>query len=588
MPNRKKQRKNHATPSRSPSPQHQPQSVVVNVGSSYRNDERAPLLRETSPARSRCDSHTEHHFQGAEVIRDVVVGLSDGLTVPFALTAGLASLGNSRFVVLAGMAEIVAGAISMGLGGYLAGKSEIEHYESEYAREQREVIELPEREEEEILEIFEPYELDRKALQPLLDILKANPVKWVEFMMKYELNLEKPDASRVWVSALTIGGSYFMGGLVPLIPYMLIEDSLTALLYSIGCTLLVLLVFGYVKGRLVGVSSPVRSAFEMMIVGAVASGAAFGIAKAMPQPESFRFFVNKKKLSSKSTMAADSSRSTFVTADSSASVFVNDSIVVNVDAKIQDRSVVSKQPPLPPMPAAKAVSVVDSHLEPHFGGAEIVRDIVVGLSDGLTVPFALTAGLASLGNSRFVVLAGMAEIVAGSISMGLGGYLAGRSEIEHYESEYAREQKEIIEVPEKEEAEIMEIFEPYGMSKESITPLLNVLKANPTQWVEFMMKYELNLEKPDGSRVWISALTIGGSYFIGGLVPLIPYMCVQDSYTALYISIGCTLLVLFIFGFVKGKVVGVASPLRSALEMMIVGGVASGAAFGIAKAMPQP
>ncbi|KAI9333667.1 VIT family-domain-containing protein [Obelidium mucronatum] len=293
-PDRKNKRKK--SPSRPQSPQHQvPQSVVLNMSSSNDREttpllqhEHSPARRSANPSPSRSvDSHDEPHFEGAEIIRDVVVGLSDGLTVPFALTAGLASLGNSRFVVLAGMAEIVAGAISMGLGGYLAGKSEIEHYESEYAREQKEVIELPEREEEEIIELFEPYELDRTALQPLLDVLKANPDKWVEFMMKYELNLEKPDPSRVWVSALTIGGSYFMGGLVPLIPYMIIEDSYTALYYSIVSTLLVLLVFGFVKGKLVGVNSPVRSALEMMIVGAAASGAAFWIAKAMPQPESF-------------------------------------------------------------------------------------------------------------------------------------------------------------------------------------------------------------------------------------------------------------------------------------------------------------
>ncbi|KAI8609021.1 VIT family-domain-containing protein, partial [Chytriomyces sp. MP71] len=159
----------------------------------------------------------------------------------------------------------------------------------------------------------------------------------------------------------------------------------------------------------------------------------------------------------------------------------------------------------------ETASVCDSHLEAHFGGAEIVRDMVVGLSDGLTVPFALTAGLASLGNSRFVVLAGMAEIVAGAISMGLGGYLAGRSEIEHYDSEYAREEKEVRDVPHREEQEICEIFEPYGLDRDALEPLLNGLKANPTQWVEFMMRYELNLEKPDASRTWISALTIGGS-----------------------------------------------------------------------------
>ncbi|KAJ3071273.1 hypothetical protein HDU98_005583 [Podochytrium sp. JEL0797] len=243
--------------------------------------------------------------------------------------------------------------------------------------------------------------------------------------------------------------------------------------------------------------------------------------------------------------------------------------------------------PMPFKPAA-VPSMVDSHAEPHFGGAEIIRDVVVGLSDGLTVPFALTAGLASLGNSRFVVLAGMAEIVAGAISMGLGGYLAGRSEIEHYDSEYAREEREVRDVPEKEEAEILEIFEPYGLDQEAIQPLLNKLKANPTEWVEFMMKYELNLEKPEWSRTWISALTIGGSYFCAGLVPLVPYMVVAEATTALYISVGCTLFVLLVFGYVKAILIGVNTPIRSAIEMMFVGACAGGAAYGIAKAMPQP
>ncbi|KAI8618007.1 VIT family-domain-containing protein [Chytriomyces sp. MP71] len=233
-------------------------------------------------------------------------------------------------------------------------------------------------------------------------------------------------------------------------------------------------------------------------------------------------------------------------------------------------------------------SSADLHLEPHFAGAEVVRDVVVGLSDGLTVPFALTAGLASLGDSRFVVLAGMAEIVAGCISMGLGGYLAGRSEIEHYDAEEAREWDEVRNVPEREEEEIMEIFEPYGLTESDLQPLLTKLKANPHEWVEFMMKYELNLEKPDKSRLWISALTIGGSYFMGGLVPLFPYMVIPNANTAFYVSIGSTLAVLFVFGFVKAKLLGVNRAWMSALEMMIVGAVASGAAYGIAKAMPQP
>ncbi|KAJ3110219.1 hypothetical protein HK100_003113 [Physocladia obscura] len=235
-----------------------------------------------------------------------------------------------------------------------------------------------------------------------------------------------------------------------------------------------------------------------------------------------------------------------------------------------------------------SVEELNIHEEPHFTGADVVRDIVVGLSDGLTVPFALTAGLSSLGDSRFVVIAGMAEIVAGCISMGLGGYLAGRSEIEHYYAEEAREWEEVHTVPEQEEEEIFEIFEPYGIEREDIQPLVRRLKERPEIWVEFMMKYELNLDKPDSSRLWISALTIGASYFMGGIVPLFPYLVISNANIAFYVSIGGTLVALFIFGYVKAGIMGVEQKMKSAFEMMIVGAAASGAAFGIAKAMPTP
>ncbi|KAJ1552548.1 hypothetical protein HK405_010911, partial [Cladochytrium tenue] len=204
-------------------------------------------------------AHDEPHFAGAEIVRDVIVGLSDGLTVPFALAAGLASLGSSRIVVTAGFAEIVAGAISMGLGGYLAGKSEIEHYESEREREFREVAEIPEEEEQEIVDIFAPYGLDRKACEPMLVLLRANPEKWVDFMMKFELSLERPDSSRSWISAVTIGSSYFIGGLVPLIPYIMNDDAMAAFYISIVMTLSVLLAFGYAKAIVLGVRNPVSS-----------------------------------------------------------------------------------------------------------------------------------------------------------------------------------------------------------------------------------------------------------------------------------------------------------------------------------------
>ncbi|KAJ3196595.1 hypothetical protein HK101_008387 [Irineochytrium annulatum] len=179
-----------------------------------------------------------------------------------------------------------------------------------------------------------------------------------------------------------------------------------------------------------------------------------------------------------------------------------------------------------------------------------MRDIIIGLSDGLTVPFALAAGLASLNSSKLVITAGMAEIVAGSISMGLGGYLAGNSELEHYDAERKRELLEVATLPKKEEREIVELFEPYGMSRKDVEPLLLRLKSNPELWVDFMMRFELALDRPDKKRSYISALTIGISYFLGGLVPLIPYMAVSDAAHAFFISIGTTLIVLLVFGYV--------------------------------------
>ncbi|KAI8912486.1 Ccc1 family [Gorgonomyces haynaldii] len=229
----------------------------------------------------------------------------------------------------------------------------------------------------------------------------------------------------------------------------------------------------------------------------------------------------------------------------------------------------------------------NSHKEPHFGNAEIVRDIIVGLSDGLTVPFALAAGLASLDNSRLVVTAGIAEIVAGSISMGLGGFLAGKSEIEHYDCEREREEYEVEHMPEREEEEIHEIFEEYGVQRETLNPLVEYLKSNPSIWVDFMMKFELGLERPNSNRTWISALTIGLSYFLGGLVPLIPYFFLQDAKIALYVSIGVTCLALFVFGYAKAAVLGVGKKLNSALQMTFTGIVAGACAYFIAHAIPQ-
>lgn len=230
-------------------------------------------------------------------------------------------------------------------------------------------------------------------------------------------------------------------------------------------------------------------------------------------------------------------------------------------------------------------SVDSSHNEPHFGNAEIIRDCIVGLSDGLTVPFALAAGLASLNNSRLVIIAGAAEVVAGSISMALGGFLAGLSEIEHYDSERKREIWEVDNLPNREEAETYEIFEPYGIGRKELEPLIKKFRQDKETWVDFMMKFELNLERPEASRSWISALTIGISYFCGGLVPLIPYVFITAASTALIVSAVITIIALFVFGYVKSKLLGNTKPLIGAIQMTIVGALAAGAAYGIARAI---
>jgi VIT1/CCC1 family predicted Fe2+/Mn2+ transporter len=230
---------------------------------------------------------------------------------------------------------------------------------------------------------------------------------------------------------------------------------------------------------------------------------------------------------------------------------------------------------------------VGSHDEPHFGNADIVRDIIIGLSDGLTVPFALAAGLSTLESSRIVLTAGIAEVVAGSISMALGGYLAGLSEIEHYDSERKREQWEIIHLPHREEQEIVEIFEPYGLPKQSLEPLMDHLRRNTEIWVDFMMKFELNLERPEPSRSYISALTIGSSYFLGGVVPLFPYAIFANANTALMVSAITTVCALFIFGFVKARLLGQGKPFLSAIQMAFIGSVAAASAYGVAQLIPQ-
>jgi VIT1/CCC1 family predicted Fe2+/Mn2+ transporter len=207
------------------------------------------------------------------------------------------------------------------------------------------------------------------------------------------------------------------------------------------------------------------------------------------------------------------------------------------------------------------------------------------MSDGLTVPFALAAGLSgAVASSGIVVTAGLAEIAAGAIAMGLGGYLAAKSDAEHYVSEKRREQTEVAEIPEEEMEEVAQVFRSYGLTREQVAPVVHALSERPKAWVDFMMRFELGLEEPKPERARTSALTIGGAYVAGGFIPLAPYMLISTAHVALLVSIVVTLAALFIFGFVKGRFT-TAKPLRSALETALVGSLAAGAAFLIAKAI---
>jgi VIT1/CCC1 family predicted Fe2+/Mn2+ transporter len=225
--------------------------------------------------------HTERHFTAGEVVRDIVIGMSDGLTVPFALAAGLSgAVATSNIIITAGFAEIAAGSIAMGLGGYLAAKSDAEHYYSEREREKREVIEIPEEEMEEVATVFRGYGLTDAEIAPIVEGLSQRPRAWVDFMMRYELGLERPDPRRALTSAVTIAGAYIAGGLIPLSPYLLVATASTALIVSVFVTLAALIVFGYIKGRFTG-TRPVRSAMQTMLIGGLAAAVAFAIARAI-------------------------------------------------------------------------------------------------------------------------------------------------------------------------------------------------------------------------------------------------------------------------------------------------------------------
>lgn len=223
------------------------------------------------------------------------------------------------------------------------------------------------------------------------------------------------------------------------------------------------------------------------------------------------------------------------------------------------------------------------HIERHFTASDTVRDIVIGMSDGLTVPFALAAGLSGAAAATSVVVtAGLAEIAAGSIAMGLGGYLAARTDAEHYVAERNRELAETEKMPEAESEEVATVFRQYGLSDEQIAPVVAAIRSEPSRWVDFMMRFELGLEAPDPARARQSALTIALSYIAGGLIPLSPYILLGTLQSALLVSVGLTLAALFLFGFFKGRFTAV-SPWRGGGQTVLVGGLAAGVAFILAR-----
>ncbi len=225
------------------------------------------------------------------------------------------------------------------------------------------------------------------------------------------------------------------------------------------------------------------------------------------------------------------------------------------------------------------------HIERHFTGSATVRDLVIGMADGLTVPFALAAGLSgAVDTTRIIVTAGLAEIAAGAIAMGLGGYLAAQSEAEHYHAERQREVTEVTEKPEAEVTETAEVFRSYGVTEEESRPIVDALRTRPEAWVDFMMRFELGLEQPDPRRAVVSALTIAGAYIAGGCIPLGPYMLLATASAALSVSVVITLIALGAFGYVKGHFTG-TPPWRSAMQTVLIGGVAAGVAFVIARAI---
>ena len=226
---------------------------------------------------------------------------------------------------------------------------------------------------------------------------------------------------------------------------------------------------------------------------------------------------------------------------------------------------------------------MSQHAEKHFTSGDIVRDVVIGMSDGLTVPFALAAGLTgAISQTHLIVTAGFAEIAAGSIAMGLGGYLAARGDAEHYAHERVREEEEVKAIPDAEAQEVSDIFQTYGITPDECAGVVASLRRRPKDWVDFMMRFELGLEEPEPARAWKSATTIALSYVVGGTIPLSAYLLLDDTGRALRLSVAVTLVALALCGAIKGRFTGVPV-VRSALQTSVIGGLAAAAAFAIAR-----
>ncbi|KIW89904.1 uncharacterized protein Z519_09333 [Cladophialophora bantiana CBS 173.52] len=231
--------------------------------------------------------------------------------------------------------------------------------------------------------------------------------------------------------------------------------------------------------------------------------------------------------------------------------------------------------------------ILHSAGEKHRNNSTVLRDLIIGFADGLTVPFALTAGLSSLGSSKLVITGGLAELFSGSISMGLGAYLASVTDKQHYDTEKTREQKEVRESPEEEMEEIYRILCAYGPQRADVAPFVNAMRSYPDQWVQFMMDFELKLEEPARRSAYVSAAVMGISYFIGGLLPMIPYFAIHRATHALFVSIGITAIILIVFGYLKCAYAGCnrRQSIWGAVQTLCIGATAAGASYGIVRAV---